>query len=215
MSEMDQPAGLIERFSLPAQFTEGKTFRLELVVKEPPAIRLIDWRTVYVRIGYLTELMDPEKTQAIISKALRCGCSAETTPRYPKHRTEMVVNGWAWVTEQYAFEREAEYFQALGDDAREHKRGLWAADDPEPVWEFCWMKKRHAFESRRDRAVASSFAGAPSSLCPNTPCQYRPPDQNVHPYRPARARALYRFRAQSTKAHFHVNRLNHIMLYAK
>jgi micrococcal nuclease len=36
---------------------------------------------------------------------------------------EMVVNGWAWVTEQYAFDRETEYFDAQ-DDARNNRRGL-------------------------------------------------------------------------------------------
>ena len=44
---------------------------------------------------------------------------------------EMVVNGLAWVVEQFAFDREAEYFTAQ-DYARQHRRGLWATNNPEP-----------------------------------------------------------------------------------
>lgn len=54
---------------------------------------------------------------------------------------EMIVNGWAWVTEQYAFDREAEYFEAQ-NDAKRNRRGLWAMDNPEPPWNFKRRQKR-------------------------------------------------------------------------
>ena len=56
---------------------------------------------------------------------------------------EMIVNGWAWVVEQYAFDREAEYFEAQYD-ARRDRRGLWAMDNPEPPWTFKRRQKRRS-----------------------------------------------------------------------
>ena len=52
---------------------------------------------------------------------------------------EMIVNGWAWVVEQYSFEREDEYFEAQ-EDARKNRRGLWQIEKPEAPWSF---KRRH------------------------------------------------------------------------
>jgi endonuclease YncB( thermonuclease family) len=61
---------------------------------------------------------------------------------------EMIVNGWAWVAEQYTFDRENEYFAAQ-DDARRDRRGLWAMDNPEPPWSF----------KRRQRRCSKAFEG--------------------------------------------------------
>lgn len=58
---------------------------------------------------------------------------------------EMIVNGWAWVVERWAFDRESEYFEAQSD-AQRYRRGLWAMDNPEPPWNF---KRR---QKRRNRA---------------------------------------------------------------
>jgi endonuclease YncB( thermonuclease family) len=60
----------------------------------------------------------------------------------------MVVNGWAWVMEQYAFEREEAYCAAQ-DDARREKRGLWAMDNPEPPWRFKQKEKRRRLVAER------------------------------------------------------------------
>lgn len=52
---------------------------------------------------------------------------------------EMVLNGWAWVLERYGpGER---YMEALGD-AQRHKRGIWAATENIPPWEFKQQKHR-------------------------------------------------------------------------
>ena len=58
---------------------------------------------------------------------------------------EMVVNGWAWVAEIYSFEQKEVYLDAQSD-ARRHRRGLWACNNPEPPWNF---KRRQV---RRQRA---------------------------------------------------------------
>src|SRR3546814_16116019 len=62
----------------------------------------------------------------------KCGSGVVKRPR-PVTRNielEMIVNGWAWVVEQYSFEREEEYFEAQ-EDARENRRGLRKMENPE------------------------------------------------------------------------------------
>ena len=48
--------------------------------------------------------------------------------------TEQVRRGWAWVYVQYAPKNSPLY--ALEREARLEKRGLWAADEPVPPWEW-------------------------------------------------------------------------------
>ncbi len=143
--EMDQPAGPESRDFL-CRLIEGKTLRLDPVVKESTGYSPIDQYKRMLCMGYLTELMDPGEISYYLEGSCAAGVVRKPRPVTRNIELEMVVNGWAWVTEQYAFEREAEYFQAQ-DDAREHKRGLWAADDPEPPWDFKRRKKRHARKS--------------------------------------------------------------------
>ena len=74
------------------------------------------------------------------------GCCASGSVRKPRPVTrnielEMVVNGWAWVIERYAFEQEAEYFAAQAC-ARRDRRGLWSEDNPEAPWNFKLRQKR-------------------------------------------------------------------------
>src|SRR3546814_5607131 len=78
---------------------------------------------------------------------------------------EMIINGWAWVTEQYALDREEEYFEAQ-EDAQRNRRGLWAMDDPEPPWEF---KRRRKRLSKADDLQAHLFSAA-NALCPVEGC---------------------------------------------
>ena len=57
------------------------------------------------------------------------------------------------LTEQYAFDREMEYFDAQ-DDARNNGRGLWAMDNPEPPWNF---KRRQRRRSRASEGQGRLF----------------------------------------------------------
>src|SRR3546814_16248328 len=77
----------------------------------------------------------------------------------------MIINGWAWVTEQYAFDREEEYFEAQ-EDAQRNRRGLWAMDDPELPWEFTRRRKRL---SKADDRQAHLFS-AVNALFPVVGC---------------------------------------------
>src|SRR3546814_18795205 len=78
---------------------------------------------------------------------------------------EMIINGWAWVTEQYAFDREEEYFEAQ-EDAQRNRRGLWAMDDPDPPWE---IKRRRKRLSKADDRPAHLYSAA-NALCPVAGC---------------------------------------------
>jgi micrococcal nuclease len=57
---------------------------------------------------------------------------------------EMVLNGWAWVLERYG--PDERYLEAL-DDAKSHKRGIWAFDNNTHPWEFKKQQYREAERS--------------------------------------------------------------------
>src|SRR3546814_11526126 len=72
-------------------------------------------------VGFLTEQMEAGRIDYYHQG--KCGSGLVKRPR-PVTRNielEMFVNGWAWVVEQYSFEREDEYFEAQ-EDARENRR---------------------------------------------------------------------------------------------
>lgn len=75
-------------------------------------------------MAYLTEQMDPGRVEYYHKG--KGGSGLVTRPRSVTRNIELelIVNGWAWVTEQYAFDREAEYFNAQ-DDARRNRRGFY------------------------------------------------------------------------------------------
>ena len=96
-------------------------------------------------MAFLTEQMDVGRVDYYHEGKRGGGSVKRARPVTRNIELEMIVNGWAWVTEQYAFDRETEYFDAQ-DDARNNRRGLWAMDNPEPPWNF---KRR---QRRRSRA---------------------------------------------------------------
>jgi micrococcal nuclease len=60
---------------------------------------------------------------------------------------EMVLNGWAWVLDRYG--PDARYNDAL-QDARRHRRGIWARDDNVAPWEF---KRRQYLQRKAPRPI--------------------------------------------------------------
>src|SRR3546814_9060862 len=63
-------------------------------------------------VGFLTEQMEAGRIDYYHQG--KCGSGLVKRPR-PVTRNielEMIVNGWAWVVEQYSFEREDEYFRS-------------------------------------------------------------------------------------------------------
>lgn len=92
-------------------------------------------------MGFLTEEMGTGTIHYYLQG--RCGSGTVRKARSVTRNIEleMIVNGWAWVVEQYRFEREEEYLAAQAD-AQHHRRGLWQMDNPDPPWTFKRRQKR-------------------------------------------------------------------------
>lgn len=145
--EIEQPFGTESRDFLHGRIT-GKTLHLDPVGKSSTGGVPIDPYKRVLCMGYLTEQMEGGRINYYLNGASSAG--SVRTPRLATRNIEleMAVNGWAWVLEQYSFEREAEYFEAQ-DDARRNRRGLWAIDNPEPPWKFKRRQKRRTVASDR------------------------------------------------------------------
>jgi micrococcal nuclease len=61
---------------------------------------------------------------------------------------EMVINGWAWVLERYG--PDERYLVAL-DEAKRHKRGIWAFENNIHPWEFKKQKHRETQRSSTNK----------------------------------------------------------------
>lgn len=143
----------------------GKALRLCPIGKESMGYMPIDQYKRMLCMAFLTEEMQVGKVRYYLNGKCGDGTARKARPVTRNIELEMIVNGWAWVTEQYAFEREEEYFEAQ-EDAQRHRRGLWATDDPEPPWEF---KRRQKRLSKSDKRQANLFSAA-NVLCPIDGC---------------------------------------------
>jgi endonuclease YncB( thermonuclease family) len=142
--EMEQPFGP-ESLNFLSALIAGKTLRLDPIGKESTGYLPIDPYKRILCMAFLTEQMQIGRVEYYQHGKCGVGSLKQARPATRNIELEMVVNGWAWVTEQYAFDREADYFRAQ-DNARQNRRGLWTLDDPEPPWSF---KRR---QRRRNRA---------------------------------------------------------------
>lgn len=138
--EMAQPCGLESRNFL-VQLIAGKTLRLNPIFKESTGYSPVDAYKRVLCMGFLTEQIATGRIEYYFNGKSGVGSVRQARPIIRNIELEMIVNGWAWVTEQYAFEREQEYFEAQCD-AQQYRRGLWAMDDPEPPWSFKRRQKR-------------------------------------------------------------------------
>lgn len=138
--EIEQPFGPESRDFL-HRLIAGKPLSLDLIGKESTGYMPIDPYKRVLCMGFLTEQMGVGRIEYYMNGKCHAGSVKSGRPATRNIELEMIVNGWAWVIEQYAFDREAEYFEAQ-DDARQHRRGLWSMDDPEPPWVFKRRQKR-------------------------------------------------------------------------
>lgn len=132
--EMEQPFGP-EAGSFLSQLIHGKTLRLDPVVKESTPNSPVDQYKRMLCMVFLTQKMSAGRVEYYFNAKSGTGLVKEARPITRNIELEMVVNGWAWVIEQYAFDRQDEYFDAQRD-AQKHRRGLWQMDKPEPPWTF-------------------------------------------------------------------------------
>ena len=70
---------------------------------------------------------------------------------------ELVKNGYAWHYKAYSKDKNLANLEA---DARRYKRGLWAAPNPTPPWDFRRDKRESAAEKKAAKATAALPAGA-------------------------------------------------------
>lgn len=138
--EMEQRFGPEARDFLGAIIV-GTTLRLDPIGKESTGYIPIDPYKRVLCMAFLTAQMDVGRVEYYHDGKHATGSVKKARSVTRNIELEMIVNGWAWVNEQYAFDRETEYFDAQ-DDARQNRRGLWAMDNPEPPWNFKRRQKR-------------------------------------------------------------------------
>lgn len=138
--EMEQPFGREARDYLLNLIGE-KSLHLDLIGKESKSYLPVDAYKRLLCMGFLSEQMECGPVHYYLNGRCDSGTVRKARPVTRNIELEMIVNGWAWVAEQYAFDREEEYFEAQAD-AQRHRRGLWAMDDPEPPWIFKRRQRR-------------------------------------------------------------------------
>lgn len=136
--EMEQPFGQESKDFLSGLIAR-KSLRLDPIGKESKGYMPIDPYKRMLCMAFLTDQIEVGKIEYYLNGKYGAGSMKNARPVTRNIELEMIVNGWAWVTEQYAFDREAEYFDAQ-NDAKRNGRGLWSMDNPEPPWKF---KRRH------------------------------------------------------------------------
>ena len=138
--EMGQPFGPEAKEFLRGLVT-GKRLRLGLIGKQSTGYVPIDGYKRLICVGFVTEEMQPGVVTFWLHGKCETGVAKKARPVTRNIELEMIINGWAWVTQQYAFDWEQEYFAAQ-EDAQRERRGLWAMENPEPPWRFKQREKR-------------------------------------------------------------------------
>ena len=138
--EMGQPFGEESRILL-QDLIEGKSLRLAPIIKQSNGCLPIEQYKRLLCMAYLTEELQVGKIEYYLDGETSSGTARYTRAVTRNVELEMIVNGLAWVAEQYTFDREDEYFRAQ-ENAWHHRRGLWSQDDPEPPWGYKERKRR-------------------------------------------------------------------------
>lgn len=138
--EMEQPFGHESKNFLHSLIAR-KSLRLVPIGKESTDYTPIDSYKRMLCMAFLTDQMEIGEVEYYLNGNCSAGSVRKARQVTRNIELEMIVNGWAWVTEQYTFDREAEYFEAQ-NNAKHNRRGLWAMDNPEPPWNFKRRQKR-------------------------------------------------------------------------
>lgn len=154
--EMAQPGGLEAREFLSGLITD-QWLDLAILVKMDTG-GIVDSHGRIVAVPYLQY----KGHQPGVIRRLFGGAT------YRNVELEMVLNGWAWVLDRYG--PDERYFEAL-DDARLHRRGIWALDGNVHPWEF----KKLQYRIKRQRSPSAHQPDLLSSMveqgsCPKEGC---------------------------------------------
>ncbi len=119
----------------------GKKLQVVPIVKEFTPDSPLDQYKRLLCMAYLTEEMPVGRKHYYLDGECKDGVAKRARLITRNIELELIINGWAWVVRQYAFDHEEKYFEAQ-DDAKRMRRGLWAARKPEPPWRFKQRQKR-------------------------------------------------------------------------
>lgn len=129
--------------------------------------QIVDRYGRIVGIPYLTQkLLYPDRPKPFLQRLADWDFSAATVTR--NIELEMVLNGWAWVLERYG--PDEQYYRAL-EDARRHKRGIWAFDDNIHPWDFKKAKHRKRVGRSRPKTEPDLFTSSDLGRCPASQCE--------------------------------------------
>jgi endonuclease YncB( thermonuclease family) len=149
--EMQQPLG-VEAKEFLHETIVGKTLRLDLIGKQSTGYMPIDSYKRFLCMAYLTEDIQIGEVEYFMNGKCDVGVVKSARPVERNVELEMIINGLAWVVEQYAFDREQEYLAAQ-EDAWRDRRGIWTMDDPEPPWKFKQKQKRRRKATERQPSL--------------------------------------------------------------
>src|SRR3546814_7557996 len=88
------------------QLISGKALRLSPIGKESMGYLPIDQYKRMLCMAFLTEEMRVGEVRYYLNGKCGSGMAKKARPVTRNIELEMIINGWAWVTEQYAFDRE-------------------------------------------------------------------------------------------------------------
>ena len=126
----------------------GRTLDLLPIGKESTGGVPIDPYKRVLCMGFLTEEIEAGPVNYYYNGECASGTAKFSRTVTRNIEIEMIVNGWAWVVEQYTFEYEDLYLSAQ-EDAWRNRRGLWTIDEPEPPWDFKRKEKRRKLNAER------------------------------------------------------------------
>lgn len=162
--EMGQPGGREAREFLNG-IIAGQWLDLAILLKSDTG-KIVDGHGRIVAVPYLRhEPPREDGSTSILSRLLRALPAAQT---FRNIELEMVLNGWAWVLDRYG--PEEHYFDAL-EDARRHRRGIWARGDNLHPWEF--KKRQHSDRRRNGSNRQLSGRDFRVAQCPQEGCSGR------------------------------------------
>ena len=159
--EMGQPGGLEARDFL-TNLIANQWLDLAILVKMDTG-GIIDGHGRIVAVPYLrSSISQYLESSSILGRLFGLSSTAQTCRNI---ELEMVLNGWAWVLDRY--EPDGRYFEAL-EDARRHRRGIWARDDNLHPWEF--KKRQYAHRRRSGNKRQQSLGELQATRCPQEGC---------------------------------------------
>lgn len=155
--ESDQPGGLEARAFL-AHLIGGTTLDLAILLKSDTG-SILDRHGRVVCVPYLAHHYPTIECWSADGARHRIHRFGAPQRIHRNIELEMIVNGWAWVLERYG--PDERYLVAL-EDARRHRRGIWASDGNIPPWEA----KRRKYHSMRTASGHARIGGAAGNPAP-------------------------------------------------